>query len=121
VIFDLLGIGIFGGFYIVPLYALIQSRSEPSHRARIIAGNNIVNAFLMVLSAALAIVVLSVFKRSISELFLATAILSAIVSIYIYSVVPEFFMRFLIWIFLSFFYNIKKTNTHHIPDEGGVY
>ena len=119
VIFDLLGIGIFGGFYIVPLYALIQARSEPSHRARIIAGNNIVNAFLMVLSAALAIVVLSVFKRSISELFLITAILSAVVSIYIYSVVPEFFMRFLIWIFLSFFYNIKKTNLQHIPDEGG--
>lgn len=119
VIFDLLGIGIFGGFYIVPLYALIQARSEPSHRARIIAGNNIVNAFLMVLSAALAIIILSVFKRSISELFLTTAILSAIVSIYIYSVVPEFFMRFLIWIFLSFFYNIKKTNLQHIPDEGG--
>jgi len=119
VIFDLLGIGIFGGFYIVPLYALIQARSEPSHRARIIAGNNIVNAFLMVLSAALAILVLSVFERSISELFLVTAILSAIVSIYIYSVVPEFFMRFLIWIFLSFFYNIKKTNLQHIPEEGG--
>lgn len=119
VIFDLLGIGIFGGFYIVPLYALIQARSEPSHRARIIAGNNIVNAFLMVLSAVLAIVVLSVFKRNISELFLTTAILSAIVSIYIYSVVPEFFMRFLMWIFLSFFYNIKKTNLQHIPDEGG--
>jgi 1-acyl-sn-glycerol-3-phosphate acyltransferase len=119
VIFDLLGIGVFGGFYIVPLYALIQARSEPSHRARIIAGNNIVNAFLMVLSAALAIVVLSVFKRNISELFLTTAILSAFVSIYIYSVVPEFFMRFLIWIFLSFFYNIKKSNLQHIPDEGG--
>ena len=119
VIFDLLGIGIFGGFYIVPLYALIQTRSEPSHRARIIAGNNIVNAFLMVLSAALAILVLSVFERTISELFLVTAILSAIVSIYIYSVVPEFFMRFLIWIFLSCFYNIKKTNIQHIPEEGG--
>jgi 1-acyl-sn-glycerol-3-phosphate acyltransferase len=119
VIFDLLGIGVFGGFYIVPLYALIQARSEPSHRARIIAGNNIVNAFLMVLSAALAIVVLSVFKRNISELFLTTAILSAFVSIYIYSIVPEFFMRFLIWIFLSFFYNIKKSNLQHIPDEGG--
>jgi len=40
VIFDLVGIGIFGGFYIVPLYSLVQSRSEPAHRARTIAGNN---------------------------------------------------------------------------------
>lgn len=118
IIFDLLGIGIFGGFYIVPLYALVQSRSEPSHRARTIAGNNIVNAFFMVFSAIIAVIFLSILKYSISELFLMTAILSAIVSIYIYSVVPEFFMRFLIWIFLSFFYNIKKTNMQHIPDEG---
>ncbi len=118
VIFDLLGIGIFGGFYIVPLYALVQSRSEPSHRARTIAGNNIVNAFFMVFSAIIAVILLGVLKFTISELFLMTAILSAIVSIYIYSVVPEFFMRFLIWIFLSFFYKIKKTNIQHIPDEG---
>ena len=118
VIFDLLGIGIFGGFYIVPLYALVQSRSEPSHRARTIAGNNIVNAFFMVFSAILAVILLNVFHFSISELFLATAVLSAIVSIYIYTLVPEFFMRFLIWIFMSFFYKVKKTHTHHIPDEG---
>ena len=48
VLFDLVMIGVFGGLYIVPLYALIQSRSERSHQSRIIAGNNILNAFFMV-------------------------------------------------------------------------
>ncbi|PTQ90466.1 MFS transporter [Agitococcus lubricus] len=118
VIFDLFGIGLFGGFYIVPLYALVQTRSEASHRARTIAGNNIINAFFMVCSALMAVILLSLLKFTISDLFLTTAILSAIVSLYIYSVVPEFFMRFLVWIFLSLFYKIKKTNLQHIPDEG---
>ncbi len=51
-------IGLFGGFYIVPLYALIQERSEPAYRSRIIAANNILNALFMVASAGLAIVLL---------------------------------------------------------------
>ena len=50
--FDLLMIGGFGGFYIVPLYALVQQRSKPSHRSRVIAGNNILNALFMVTAAA---------------------------------------------------------------------
>ena len=56
VLFDLVMIGMFGGFYIVPLYALIQSRSERSHQSRVIAGNNILNALFMVGSAAMAVV-----------------------------------------------------------------
>ena len=56
---DLVLIGLFGGFYIVPLYALIQERSQPSHRSRIIAANNILNALFMVVSAGLAIALLA--------------------------------------------------------------
>ena len=48
---DLVLIGLFGGFFIVPLYALIQERSPPSHRSRIIAANNILNAIFLVVSA----------------------------------------------------------------------
>ena len=47
-------IGLFGGFYIVPLYALVQSRSAPSHRSRIIAANNILNALFMVVGSLAA-------------------------------------------------------------------
>ena len=52
-LFDLVMIGVFGGFFIVPLYALIQTRSEPARRSRIIAGNNILNAAFMVVAAGL--------------------------------------------------------------------
>ncbi len=118
VMFDLLGIGIFGGFYIVPLYALVQSRSEPGHRARTIAGNNIMNAFFMVCSAIVAVVVLKVLGLTISELFLITAVFSAVVSLYIFTLVPEFLMRFLVWIFMSLFYRVERRQLENIPEEG---
>jgi len=118
VIIDLMGIGVFGGFYIVPLYSLVQSRSEPGHRARTIAGNNIMNAFFMVCSAIVAVVVLKVLGMTISELFLITAVFSAVVSLYIFTLVPEFLMRFLVWIFMSLFYRVDRRDLQHIPEEG---
>ena len=115
--FDLLMLGLFGGFYIVPLYALIQTRSEESHRSRIIAGNNILNALFLVLAAALAIVVFKL-GFTISQLFLIAAILNACVAIYIYTLVPEFLMRFLMWLLIHSVYRLRKEGLHNIPDEG---
>ena len=110
-------IGLFGGFYIVPLYALIQERSEPSHRSRIIAANNILNALFMVASAGLAIGLLKA-GLSIPELFLVTGLMNAAVALYIYGLVPEFLMRFLAWLLIHTFYRVEKEGLEHIPDEG---
>jgi len=115
--FDFLMIGVFGGFYIVPLYALILIRSEPTHRSRIIASNNILNALFMVLSAAMAIVVLNS-GLSINDLFLIVALLNIAVAAYIYSLVPEFLVRFLVWLLTHSIYRVKKEGLDNIPDEG---
>ena len=117
VLVDLLLIGMFGGFYIVPLYALIQSRSEPTHRSRIIAGNNILNAFFMVLAAMVAIVLFQA-GLTIPQLFLVTALLNAMVAIYIYTLVPEFLMRFLVWLLIHSVYRLRKSGLESIPDAG---
>jgi len=93
---DLARIAMFGGFYIVPLYALIQHRSEPSHRSRVIAANNILNAAFMVAAAGVAIALLAS-GLSIPELFLVLAIMNAAVAYYIFKLVPEFLMRFIVW------------------------
>ncbi|MGE8561364.1 MAG: MFS transporter [Acinetobacter sp.] len=71
-------LGISGGFYIVPLYAMMQAFSPRSHRARVVAANNILNAVFMVSSAIFSIIILSVFKIDIKILFSITAVLSAI-------------------------------------------
>jgi len=94
---DLTLIGVFGGFYIVPLYALIQSRSEPAHRSRIIAGNNILNALFMVAAAVLAIGLFAA-GLSIAQILLVTALLNAAVTLFIFDRVPEFKSRFIIWV-----------------------
>ena len=71
-------LGISGGFYIVPLYAMMQAYSPRSHRARVVAANNVLNAVFMVSSAVFSIIILSALKIDIKILFCMTAVLSAI-------------------------------------------
>ena len=114
---DLALIGLFGGFYIVPLYALIQTRSEPSHRSRIIAGNNILNAVFMVAAAGLAIGLFAA-GLTIPQLILVTALLNAAVATYIFTLVPEFLMRFIVWMLIHSVYRLDKSGLENIPDDG---
>lgn len=114
---DVVLIGFFGGLYIVPLMALVQQRSDPEHMSRVIAGNNIINALLMVLSGIVAIVVLSL-GFSIAQLFLLVAVLNVLVAVYIYSLVPEFFMRFLVWLLIHSVYRVKVKGLDKVPEEG---
>jgi len=120
VVADIVLLGLFAGFYIVPLYALIQQRSEPTHRSRIIAGNNILNAGFMVGSAAFAVLLLGPLGWSIPQLFLAMALLNAVVALYIYALVPEFLMRFIVWIVIHTVYRVRKQGLENIPEEGPV-
>lgn len=117
VLVDLLLIGVAGGLFIVPLYALIQTRSAASHRSRIIAGNNILNAAFMVASAMLAIALLKL-GLNIPQLFLAAAILNAGVAVFIYGLVPEFLMRFIAWMMIRVLYRIRVSGLENIPEEG---
>ncbi|MBK6335072.1 MAG: MFS transporter [Betaproteobacteria bacterium] len=114
---DLVLIGLFGGFYIVPLYALIQERSEPAHRSRIIAANNILNAVFMVASAGVAIGLLQA-GLSIPQLFLVTGLMNVAVAAYIFGLVPEFLMRFLAWLLVHTFYRVEQQGLEHIPETG---
>lgn len=118
VLVDLLLIGAFGGLFSVPLYALVQHRSDERRRSRIIAANNIMNAGFMVAAAVLAVVLLR--YLSIPQLFLFTGIANALVAIYIFTLVPEFLMRFIIWILMHTMYRLRVEEIANIPDEGAA-
>ncbi len=118
VIADLVLIGISGGLFIVPLYALVQTSAEPERRARVIAGMNILNALMMVLAAVSAMVLLGNVGLSIPQLFMVTAILNGLVAIYIFSLVPTFVLRFLMWALSRMMYRVRMTGTRHIPEDG---
>ena len=119
VIADLFLLAMFSGFYSVPLYALIQSRCEPSHRARIIAANNILNALFMVVASVMIAVLLHA-GLSLPQLYLVIGLLNAVVAIYIYTLVPEFLMRFIVWMLIHTVYRLEKSGLERIPDEGPV-
>jgi len=114
---DLALLGVFGGFYIVPLYALVTARSEASHRSRVIAGNNVLNAVFIVAAAVIAIALLGA-GLTIPQLFLVAALMNAAVALYIYTLVPEFLMRFMVWMLIHSVYRLKKLDLERIPEAG---
>jgi len=111
-------IGLFGGFYTVPLYAMIQTRTIKEHMSRIIAANNILNSIFMVASSIIAIILLKFL--SISQLFLVLSLFNWVVAYYIYKKIPEFYIRFITWFVLTFMYRIKTNNLANVPSEGAA-
>lgn len=117
IVFDLAALAFFGGLYSVPLYALIQSRAEKTHVARIVAANNILNAIFMVVASLMAGALLSL-GMTIPQLFLVTGILNALVALYIFRLVPEFLLRFIAWLLVNTLYRLRATHTDRIPEKG---
>ena len=117
VLVDLALLGIFGGFFIVPLYALVQQRSNPAHGARIIAANNIMNALFMVVGALCAAGMLAA-GLTIPLLFAVAAVCNAAVALFIYGLVPEFLLRFIIWMLIHSVYRLRVQELNQVPEEG---
>ena len=120
VLLDLMGIGIFGGIFIVPLYAFVQERAEPAFRARTIAVINIMNAMFMVGSAITGMILLGVLDLNIPEFFLVLSIMNFVVCLYIFHQVDEFAIRFSVWILSHTLYRVNHKGLDNIPKEGAA-
>lgn len=118
VLAQIFALGVSGGLYIVPLYALLQSRSRPHERSRVIAGANILNSLFMVLASVYSIVMLTVLNVSIPVLLLSLAGLNLLVNLYLFKIVPEFLMRFMVWLLTHTIYRVRHEGLAQIPDEG---
>jgi 1-acyl-sn-glycerol-3-phosphate acyltransferase len=119
VMLDLFLMAMFAGFFSVPLYAMMQARSEPHYRARIIAANNILNAIFMVVASIMAAGLLKA-GLTLPQLYLVVGIMNLAVAAYIFLLIPEFLMRFLVWILIHTIYRVKETGQENIPDEGAA-
>ncbi len=119
IILDLTGIGLFAGFFVVPLFALIQSRTPKQELARVIAGMNIQNSVFIVAAALTGIAVQRLLGWSIPQVFMALAIANTLVALWIFTIVPEFFMRFVSWLLVRTLYRLRLHGIEkHVPDEG---
>ena len=107
------------GLYSVPMYALIQLRSQPSHRARVIAANNILNALFMIVSSVGAGAMLGA-GFSVPEIFLAVALLNAAVGAYIFLLVPEYLLRFVAFLLSRLMRRFKVEGDDNIPVAGAA-
>jgi 1-acyl-sn-glycerol-3-phosphate acyltransferase len=116
---DLFLLSLSAGLYSVPMYALIQLRSPASHRARIIAANNILNALFMIASSVLAGALL-VAGATVPQLFLLTGLANALVAGYVFLLVPEYLLRFLSFIAARLIYRFQVRGEEHIPTEGAA-
>ena len=114
---DLFLLSVFSGFLIVPLYTMMQERSPVESRSRVIAANNVINALFMVIAAVLLGVALRL-GMSIPAIILTLAVLNGIVAAYIYTLLPEFLIRFLIWVVTRIMYRIRVEGMSHLPKEG---
>jgi 1-acyl-sn-glycerol-3-phosphate acyltransferase len=119
VLADLALLSLFAGLYSVPMYALIQMRSQPTHRARIIAANNILNALFMIASSLLAGALLGN-GFGVAQVFLFTGLANAVVAFYIFMLVPEYLLRFVAWVLSRFVYRFRVVGDEHLPTQGAA-
>jgi 1-acyl-sn-glycerol-3-phosphate acyltransferase len=117
VLMDMALIGLFGGLFIVPLYAMVQQRTRREVMSRVIGANSILNAVFMVVAAGVAALALH-FGLTIPQLLLLTGVLNAFVAMYIYSLVPEFLLRFVAWLLVHFVYRLDRRGIDNIPEQG---
>ncbi len=117
VVADLLCLALFSGFYIVPLNTLIQLRSEPAERSRVVAGGNILSALFMACASGL---LLGLFAAGLGavQIFAVLAVLNAAAALYIYKVIPEFLLRFVCWMLAHCVYRLRTVGAEHIPTDG---
>jgi 1-acyl-sn-glycerol-3-phosphate acyltransferase len=101
------------------MYALIQMRSAPSHRARIIAANNILNA-LFLIGSSVGVGLLLKAHFTIPQVFLIVGLLNAVVAFYIFMLVPEYLLRFVAWMLSHVVYRFEVKGEEHIPAEGAA-
>jgi len=116
---DVAGIGLFGSFFIVPLYALIQQRSDERYRSRIVAANNLINSLFMVASALMTMVLYKL-GASTPQIFLTIALLNLTLCTYIFALVPEFALRFAFWLLASTVYHLRYKGREYLPRRGAA-
>ncbi|HWU71745.1 MAG TPA: MFS transporter, partial [Pseudoxanthomonas sp.] len=120
IVVDLVGIGLFAGFFVVPLFALIQSRTPKTELSRVIGALNIQNSGFVVAASLICLALRTWAGWSIPQIFLALAIANTLVAIWIFTIVPEFLMRFLSWLLVRTLYRLRLRGIDHVPDEGAA-
>jgi acyl-[acyl-carrier-protein]-phospholipid O-acyltransferase / long-chain-fatty-acid--[acyl-carrier-protein] ligase len=116
--FNLAMVGFFGGLFAVPLNALLQQKSGDEEKGRLMATNNFFNMVAIMLASGALWLTRDILALSAAEILLAFGILTLLASIYVLSVVPEFLVRFTLWLITHTIYRIRILGQEHVPSRG---
>ena len=116
VILSLLGIA--SGLFIVPLNAYLQQRSESHEKGRIIATNNFYNTIGMLLASGTLWVLHDKLRFAPDRLVLVFGIVTLVSSVYVVRIVPEFLVRFLLWLATHTLFRIRIVGQQNVPFRG---
>ncbi len=118
ILFDLALIGVGGGLFTVPLYALVQTRTADTVRSRVIGANNVLNALAMVVSALMAMLCLVVLEFSLPQFFGILAAANLLAGAWACRYTPQYFLRWLVWGLTRLFYRVRCQGLESIPGSG---
>jgi 1-acyl-sn-glycerol-3-phosphate acyltransferase len=113
-------LGMAGGLFVVPLYAVVQLRAPREKIASVIAFLNIQNSVFMVLAAILAVGLLSL-NMPLPSVLLAAALFNVLVCLVVFQTVPEFLARFVVFLLVHTFYRYRVKGFHNFPETGAAY
>jgi len=119
IVLDLALIGVFASLYVVPLFAFVQARAPRGKLSRIVAGTNIMNALLIVAAAGFGLG-LGALGLDAEHIFLVAALLNVLVAAYIFTLVPEFILRFVTWLITRTLYRVRADGLRQVPEEGAA-
>jgi acyl-[acyl-carrier-protein]-phospholipid O-acyltransferase/long-chain-fatty-acid--[acyl-carrier-protein] ligase len=111
-------LGFFGGLFVVPLNALLQQKPAADERGLILATNNILNTIGIILASAMLWFSGDAWGWSTGRLIVVVSVLTLVANVYVLSIVPDFFVRFVLWSLTHLVYRIRIIGKPHVPARG---
>ncbi len=117
---DLSLLGFFGGFFIVPIAALLQHRPDKESRGGVLAAANLLSFVGIFAASGVYYLVTVVFHLSPSTVFVLTAVATLAGTIYLVWLLPEALVRFGLWLLTRTVYRVRVVGRENVPERGGA-
>ena len=114
----LVALGFSGGLFVVPLNALLQQRPDDEEKGRVLATNNVLNTIGMLLSAGVVWGLGSLLDLTLGQIILVCGVFTLVATVYVVATLPEFLVRFVLWLLTHTIYRIHIVGRPNIPTRG---
>jgi len=117
-IFALILLGFAAGLFVVPLNAMLQQRSGKEEKGQLIATNNFLNTLGILLASGLFWLLRQGLQIPPDQIILFVGLLTVAATIYMLCALPDFVVRFILWLFTHTLYRIRIIGQEHVPFRG---